>query len=1418
MTGYAIRVKCYLTVKTFSFLLAGSQKQKSTLDVFVAFGGDAVMVRWSKIGVLLVSGLVGMASKRAAGFDPPVDRAGPITARIEGPAEVTQIGQPIPVAVVLENQADRPVSGTVQLRLIDRWQCQPAEPVRFEVPGRGTKPLETTRLAFQIIAGEPTYSAHYPIHAYVRFQYGGQEYLAHPILIFQTKLPQPPRPARSVPWKPQPAPETGELALDQLPVYRTVWEVFGQPAQTMPSGWTGTHEPTGTTFHRSRLNLGGQSREGFAVHPPWRQGRAGTMLIELPLQLPATKPLMFRCLVGQTPEGHSDGLTFRVRLVGWDAPEGQFGQVVWEKHLVAKIWQPVEVDLSEFAGQAVRLQLESHPGPKQDTGWDSAMWAEPVLQCGQLPPPAPFPPPNQEGSFVLGKTRCAQTEYEVRVWPGRRGLLDAVIGFCPVPPAQAEAGQSAESVLYFQGFQVRVFGTRLDSPRSPVLLQEVKGPERTEGKPEALWRHRFQSVLGPLNLVGKLWIADGVLRAKFWLQEAPAPKPWQVVRIEDVGVGRWSQPVLAVYAGAGNVVRQPGPYRLGFDGHRLSTSFVGMEFGGGLALVQAVDLPPTEYRMEPVEGHSSIHGSDEATWTFVPALDVWQAVRHWRQVNGLRPAEGVPKAAGRFVFDLWGGRYGPSADALQKAFRYGLRHSMVIWHNWQRWGYDYRLPEIYPPNPQFGTLDQMRRLVAVCREAGVPFALHDNYIDFYPDAEGFSYEQNIAFTEDGRPVRAWWHESRQAQSYRYRADRIEPYLRPNLQMIKRELTPTAYFIDVWASIGPYDYWTADGQFFTKRYTRDTWGRLFAWIRDLLGDQAPQISESGHDQLIGYLDGAQTNHLRVSPPEGKGYYRWSVWHWPCQDAERTPWFDAAHHDRFVLHGAGYSGRYAGGLDERLHGILSDDYICTEVLTGHPAMVPAPFGRDVVRKYWLLGRVGQALALRTIEEVRFARTDGADGQQAWTLRASLPQADLHRQLVLWSGGARVWVNRGPKDWTIEGRVLPQYGFLARVPVEGGLVEASICRLGGRIVELAQSPEDLYVNGRLVVGLRPIRLSVEKFQPLEGGRFEMLLRWQADEPIPAGYRPFLHFCDAEGQIVFQAAYQGGDFSKEQSGVISAKAVGQVPGNLRPGTELELRAGLYDPQSGRRLWILGPNDGQNRIRLGVLRLQEAVAGLQEAAGTSLAKSGQTPGKRELGPVKAESEAGKPKPGSGKPEAGASQPEAGSCTPEAGQGKPSQPSNQPTSGPGKPEVGPSKPEVGPGKPEVASGQPEGVAGKLSPLALRWTPLATEEDPVLARMNPEAKPIDFTAVVTAGGVRLQPDGQALLVTPLPEADRPFEVVIRWSKLPWKLPQPEVIEHLDIEGRPVASRRLEPTEAQHEIRLHCSPGIFAYRLRPARPGE
>ncbi|MBI4604930.1 MAG: hypothetical protein HY721_23460, partial [Planctomycetes bacterium] len=250
-------------------------------------------------------------------------------------------------------------------------------------------------------------------------------------------------------------------------------------------------------------------------------------------------------------------------------------------------------------------------------------------------------------------------------------------------------------------------------------------------------------------------------------------------------------------------------------------------------------MPPDRLEVDPARREYSLHTPHAQTLTFVPARDVWEAVKVWRESNGLKRSGGVEALAGRFVFDLWGGRYAESARALRRAFGYGLTDAVVVWHNWQRWGYDYRLPDIYPPSPQLGTLDEMRGLAKTCRDHGVLFAPHDNYIDFYPDAEGFSAER-LAFAREGVPVRAWLNEGRGAQSYRWRADTFQPFLERNVRLIRDGLAPTAFFIDVWSSIGPYDYWTHDGLFRDRVSTRDAWGAAFAWIRQELGG-APQIS-------------------------------------------------------------------------------------------------------------------------------------------------------------------------------------------------------------------------------------------------------------------------------------------------------------------------------------------------------------------------------------------------------------------------------------------------------------------------------------------------------------------------------------------------------------------------------------------------
>jgi hypothetical protein len=1021
-------------------------------------------------GCLVAVWFVGVAF----GWLPPVDTAGALTARIQGPETVTAVDVAQPVVVALENRGDAAVKGSLRLRVVDAWRAEPAGAVPFSL-----KAHETLKVAFKVTAGKGTYSALYPIHAYAAVE--GQTEVAHPILIVAAELPAPPQPEIPAEWTTVELPRDGALALWRLRVHRTVVAVFGKEPRTLAPGWQGVDAKTRAVVQFGKSIERGDTRQALVMHPPY-QGGPGTILQEFPLRLPERQPIVLtfsNAVRDSDPGGRcGDGVTFRVRALPIGAPAGEQGEVLFERHTDAKVWQDERVDLGRFAGKTIRLQLESHPGPRHDTGCDSSYWAEPWLAAGNSGK-SPATANARAASRLLGILEQGGVKYEVRLLPGGRGLLDSAVTF-----------ESGRRKLVFQGFRVRVLGDNLEDRRSISTLAEAI-EEPANGRYRV--RHRFRNPAGSFDLLGELWAEQGVLRVKFWLENAPPAQPWQVAYLEDVATGAWNERAERVYAGDGNVLQNPQAFKLTFDGHRLSTSFVGFEFANGMALTEGVDAPPSLLEVDPARKLYTLHTEHTQMLTFIPSGNVWDGPRRWHDVNGLKAAGGVRKLAGRFVFDLWHGTYAESARDLERAFRYGLTDSAVVWHSWQRWGYDYRLPEIYPPNPKSGTIEEFLDLVRTAKRYGVPFAPHDNYIDLYPDAEAYTYDR-IAFNVAGAPEKAWLNKGREAQSYRWRPDAIKPFVESNLRLIKDGFAPTGYFIDVWSSAGPYDYWTKDGKFFDKLYTRGVWRDTFAWIRGFLGDDAPTISESGHDQLIGWLDGGQTNHLRVDAAPPAGEYSRMAWPIHCGDAERIPWFDAAHHDRFALHGAGYENRYLAGLDAASHGVFSDDYIATEVLDGHPAMVQKAFSRDVVRKYWLLHDLMRELALRRIEAVEFE------------------QGNLHRQHVRWDNGVDIWVNRGAGDWKVEGHTLPQYGFYARWGGSGDrpAYGAGIERRNGVVVEWSRSAAQVYVNARLAAGGKPVdfdgivttgalRFTKEgdalQATPLPGGsRFAIRARWSA------------------------------------------------------------------------------------------------------------------------------------------------------------------------------------------------------------------------------------------------------------------------------------------------------------------------------------
>ena len=337
---------------------------------------------------------------------------------------------------------------------------------------------------------------------------------------------------------------------------------------------------------------------------------------------------------------------------------------------------------------------------------------------------------------------------------------------------------------------------------------------------------------------------------------------------------------------------------------------------------------------------------------------------------------------------------------------------------------------------------------------------------------------------------------------------------------------------------------------------------------LLGDHAPTISEGGHDALIGHLDAGESDHAGWLP-DTKGpdsHFRWGM---NAADGERIPWHDMASHGSFVLFGGGLGHRYAGGQDETLHGYGSDDYLSLTVLGGRNPMCAGPFSRSSVMTYWLLHDVCDSLAHAELLSDEFANDD------------------IHRQIVRFSNGGIVRVNRGKADWTTDGVVLPSFGFDAKV----GDCEADIIRRGGIISGFAKSPGLLFVDARpadVTENGGAVLPKVVGVVDLGNRRFLLRIDWLVSQQVPTGYKPFLHFVDENKSSNEGVLFQGHlSFTPAQMGAIgtySSTAEVTVPPGI---ARFAIRFGLYQPSEGKRIPMPGAVDGTGRARGGFILLR---------------------------------------------------------------------------------------------------------------------------------------------------------------------------------------------------------------------------------------
>ncbi len=135
---------------------------------------------------------------------------------------------------------------------------------------------------------------------------------------------------------------------------------------------------TGALYYTGDLPVGGVSRKGIFMHPPYIGG-VGYAWAELkPVALPGA-PCQFHAYIGLRDGGNpSDGVVFRVEVIDAQGKTHRVAQGVG----VQGTWRELSADLSPFAGQTVRLRLISDVGPRDDSTADWASWGEPTIRLG----------------------------------------------------------------------------------------------------------------------------------------------------------------------------------------------------------------------------------------------------------------------------------------------------------------------------------------------------------------------------------------------------------------------------------------------------------------------------------------------------------------------------------------------------------------------------------------------------------------------------------------------------------------------------------------------------------------------------------------------------------------------------------------------------------------------------------------------------------------------------------------------------------------------------------------------------------------------------------------------------------------------------------------------------------------------------
>ncbi len=322
-----------------------------------------------------------------------------------------------------------------------------------------------------------------------------------------------------------------------------------------------------------------------------------------------------------------------------------------------------------------------------------------------------------------------------------------------------------------------------------------------------------------------------------------------------------------------------------------------------------------------------------------------------------------------------------TAQIISEARELGMGRGFVVVRGWIAGGYDETHPDVWPPEPKLGTIQELKRLLSLNDTLTV--ALHDNYQDIYQQSASWPCGVNRMKNGDPMPGGLWAG----GQAYIINARDGLAYAKRNWEQIKT-LEPRSMFIDTTIAVQLYQSWE-EGNTLTRGEDEALKIELLRFYKDqgmVLG------SEEGADFGVPLVDWIENRHHRVAGQ--------SVPLWPL-----------------VFHDATYNLRYGPGPHAPETATSPAPRWLTDMLWGYPLI----WGVSA-REPWAARRDGFATTLHV---------------DAWHKRIGLDDMVSHRYLdesgeleeSVFSSGVALIANFTAESRTVEGVEVPACGYVVR-----------------------------------------------------------------------------------------------------------------------------------------------------------------------------------------------------------------------------------------------------------------------------------------------------------------------------------------------------------------------------------------------------